>query len=280
MSNINYYSAEKISDYITQISSLTGEFMYLVEGTEKAALIDTCIGFGNLRDFVEKLTAKPVTVILSHGHVDHAMGAPEFDEVYMNMADKPIFQEHKALEVRRGYLMMSLGEKVADIEDSGFVPPSEPDFKELKNGMIFPLGGINLEIFETPGHTPGSITVLIREERILFLGDACNTFTFLFDENALSIKEYNQVLQKLDRATYGRYDRVLLSHGFGVAPKEMLTSVQSVCQDIMGGKADDLPFSFMGKQAYIAKAIGEDKRRSDGIWGNVVYNKNNIFPKG
>lgn len=272
MEKINYYSSEKISDRITQIKSLTGEFMYLVEGMDKAVLIDTCMGFGHLRDFVEKLTTKPIIVILTHGHVDHAMGAPEFDDVYMNMADKVLFQEHKPLEVRKGYILMGLGELAKDLEDADFVQPSDPDFKDLKGGMIFSLGGLDLEIFETPGHTPGSITILIKEERTLFLGDACNSFTFLFDEKALSVKAYSKVLHKLDKETFGKYDRVLLSHGMSVAPKDMIASVLSVCQDIMLGKADDIPFDFMGKQAYIAKAPGENK----GGMGNIVYDKNKI----
>ena len=276
MGKMNYYSAEKISDRITQITSLSGEFMYLVEGTEKAVLIDTCVGFGHLRNFVETLTSKPITVILSHGHVDHAMGAPEFSEVYMNMADKEVFQIHKQLEVRKGYIMMGLGEVAKDMEDNDFVPPADPNFKELNDGMIFPLGDLDLEIFGTPGHTPGSITILMKEERILFLGDACNTFTFLFDETALPIKTYSEVLHRLDDKTKGKYDNVLLSHGMSVAPKEMIDSVIGVCQDIIQGKTDDIPFDFMGRQAYIAKAMGEDHKRVDGGLGNIVYDKNKI----
>ncbi len=273
MGKINYYSSEKISDRITQITSLTGEFMYLVEGTEKALLIDTCVGYGHLRDFVEKLTEKPITVVLTHGHVDHAMGAPEFDEVYMNRKDKDIYQEHKRMEVRKGYIRMGLGDVSEELKEEDFVLPTDLNFKELKDGMIFSLGGIDLEIFETPGHTPGSITILIKEERILFLGDACNTFTFLFDDKALPVHAYCEVLQKLDQATNGRYDQVLLSHGISVAPKDMISSVLSVCQDIILGKADDIPFEFMGKQAYIAKAIGENRMRADGGLGNIVYSK-------
>ena len=81
---IQYYSAEKLNTHMTAIRSLTGEIMYLIEGEEKAVLVDTCLGVGHLRKFVETLTEKPITVILTHGHVDHALGAPEFDEVYMN----------------------------------------------------------------------------------------------------------------------------------------------------------------------------------------------------
>ena len=41
---MEYYSTEKINDHITLLRSITGELLYLVEGQEKAALIDTCLG--------------------------------------------------------------------------------------------------------------------------------------------------------------------------------------------------------------------------------------------
>lgn len=41
-------------------------------------LLDT--GTGSMKSCVQELTDKPFIVLLSHGHVDHAMGAPEFDE--------------------------------------------------------------------------------------------------------------------------------------------------------------------------------------------------------
>lgn len=52
----DFYRAEKVNDRITAIISFTGEIMYLVNGSERSLLIDTCVGAGNLRDFVERLT--------------------------------------------------------------------------------------------------------------------------------------------------------------------------------------------------------------------------------
>lgn len=60
----DFYRAEKVNDRITAIISFTGESMYLVNGSERSLLIDTCVGAGNLRDFVERLTEKPLTCCL------------------------------------------------------------------------------------------------------------------------------------------------------------------------------------------------------------------------
>ena len=49
-------------------------YCYLLIGKERALLFDTAYGVGNLREFVEGITDKPVTVVNSHGHFDHTGG--------------------------------------------------------------------------------------------------------------------------------------------------------------------------------------------------------------
>lgn len=160
---VDYFRKEKVNEKITAIRSRSGEIMYLVEGSEKAVLIDTCLGIRGLRSYVEALTDKPVTVILTHGHVDHAMGAPEFDKVYMNSADNDLYARHSALEARKGYIEANIGgfeEWLSD--DNSFVAPKTADYYELKDKMVFSLGGISIEVYELPGHTLGTMAALIK----------------------------------------------------------------------------------------------------------------------
>ena len=78
------YMSWKINDDTHIISFMGGsQFMYLLEGEEKALLIDTGWGAGNLRTFVEKLTDKPVIVTNTHGHLDHSGGNGEWESVLM-----------------------------------------------------------------------------------------------------------------------------------------------------------------------------------------------------
>ena len=59
------YMAWKLDSATWIISFMNGtEYMYLLEGEEKALLIDTGYGTGNLRAFVEKC----VTVLGTNGH--------------------------------------------------------------------------------------------------------------------------------------------------------------------------------------------------------------------
>jgi hydroxyacylglutathione hydrolase len=272
-----YFKSERISDNVTRIFGPAGELMYLVEGKERAALIDTGTGVGDLRTFVENLTKKPYFVLLTHGHVDHAMGAPAFADVYMNPADKEVFASHSDIMVRKEFLQMSMGENYWMVKEEDFTPIGSSDrYKPLLPGDKFNLGGIHLEICVGAGHTSGLVTILLVEERTLLLGDACNFFTFLFDEYALGVTSYEKTLIELDRETKGRYDRVYLSHGDGDAPKEMLDSVLAVCEDIKAGRTDDVPFDFMEYKAFIAKKTDHTMRRLDGGLGNIIYSKEKI----
>ncbi len=50
------------------------------------------------------------------------------------------------------------------------MPAKRPDLF-LEEGSIIPIGDLNLEVFDCPGHCPGSVTLFERHERILFTGD-------------------------------------------------------------------------------------------------------------
>lgn len=273
---VNFIS-EKISPTVTRIHGITDEQMYLVEGSQRAALIDTGSGVGSLRTYVEGLTDKPVIVLLTHGHLDHAMGAPEFDTVYMSRKDHYIYNAHCDMELRKEYL--SQAPDFAKVEEQDYIPiASCSSFHDLKEGDSFDLGGITIQIFECPGHTLGSVVMLLKEERALITGDACNTFTFLFDWYTTDLLTYESSLRRLLAQTEESFDRIYLSHRNSDAPKELIRGVLQVCDDIKSGRTDDIPFEFMGQTAYIAKAILTEDIRLDGGVGNIVYNKNNIYP--
>jgi glyoxylase-like metal-dependent hydrolase (beta-lactamase superfamily II) len=276
MKQLKFFKSEKISENVTRIFGPTGELMYLVQGSNKAALIDTGTGVGNLNEYIKALIDKPIIVILTHGHVDHASGAPNFEEVYMNHADDEVYKEHIDFEVRKGYVQAQYKDFNKIIE-SDYVPQkSSSAYKELREGDIFNLGGINLEIYNAVGHTPGQMAVLFKEERMLMTGDAANHATFLFDQFSHGITSYEKAMKDLLSKTNGKFDKILLSHGTGNAPKELLENIIQLCQDIKVGNADDVPFDFMGQRAYIAKKANEQFERVDGGVGNIIYSKEKI----
>ncbi len=279
MNSQSFYSHEPVSDRVEAIHSLTGEIMYLIKGSEKALLIDTSVGVPGLRELVDSLTELPLTVWITHGHVDHAMGAFFFRdcELFMNHADDAVFAAHSAGEVRRGYLAGSVREdpeRWAGTELCPAIPVSS--FHDLCDGDVLDLGGIRAEACFLPGHTPGTMVVLIPEERILITGDAANSAVFLFDAFSSTVESYRENLLTVADRLQGRYDRCFQMHGWMNASGDLLVSLVRLCDQILVGETDDVPFSFMGTTAFLAKAMDKFYRRLDGGEGNIIYNKEKV----
>ena len=69
---MQYFETKRMTDHIIRITDRTNVFSYLVIGEERAALIDTGTGFGDMSALTAQLTDLPIIVILTHGHCDHA----------------------------------------------------------------------------------------------------------------------------------------------------------------------------------------------------------------
>lgn len=197
--------------------------------------------------------------------------------------DAEVYREHSNFEGRKGYVL-GCAEHGADpeliraITDDAFMEPIPFErFRCLQSGDRFELGGVSVEVLPGAGHTPGSLTMLIPEWRVLLLGDACNPSTFLFDHRALSVSEYRAVLTELKEETDGRYDRVILSHGTGEVSTDIIDNVIEVCDEVLNGTADNEPFwSPFGTGVFAKKMNYEHYCRVDGKEGNIIYNPERI----
>ena len=172
--------------------------MFLIRGEERALLVDTGLGGGNLRAQVEELWTGPVTVVNTHGHTDHAGADWQFPEVLAHPADWR--------EIRRGN------------------PECEMCLRPLRAGDRLDLGGRSLEVIETPGHTPGSIALLDRERRLLFGGDnVSDRPVFLFLPGA-SLTDYLASLRRL-AAGSGAHDVIYACHGTAAPQVEQVQAL-------------------------------------------------------
>lgn len=155
----------------------------------------------------------------------------------------------------------------------------DKQFLPLEDGMTFDLGGIHIEAYALPGHTPGSMVFLLCELRTLILGDACNNSTFLFDTDSSPLEVYRENLLRVRDLTAGKYDHVYISHHEMETGTDIMDNVLDVIDDVMAGNGDDIPFEFMGQHAFIAKKCNKRFQREDGVCGNIIYNKDNLYKK-
>lgn len=201
------FELNRVCAGVTHIRDAMGVCMTLIEGDKAALLVDTGYGTEDVAAFVRTLTRKPLTVLLTHHHHDHALGARWFDETRMfpeDMAEWPVFTGE---DKRRVVLSQAIGKGL---------PVSEADFlagecrmpKPMSKGT-YDLGGLSVEIIPCPGHTPGSCVVYVPQEKLLLTGDDWNPCTWLFFEAALGVREYRQNVRRLLQLDF---ERVLCSH--------------------------------------------------------------------
>ena len=148
---------------------------YLVEGTERAVLIDAGNGIGNLREVAEALTDLPLSMVLTHEHYDHVGAAWRFESVaaYDNAASLARLAEGRSTESLQRYVTDEyLWKPLPEGWDPSTwtIPPLEPT-ELLHDGDVIDLGGRRLEVIYTPGHSPGSMCLLDGANRLLFTGD-------------------------------------------------------------------------------------------------------------
>lgn len=242
-------------------------YMYLVIGKERAALIDTGYGVGDLKAYVRSITKLPLVVLCSHGHVDHASGSAQFDEVYLSRKDWELEREHTQVEKRIGIAEALCGTKP---QRENMIPQRMGTYLDLEDGKVFDLGGLTIETIFCPGHTQGCMCFLIKELRLLLLGDACNSNTFLFFPEAGKIVDYLESLNRLNGRT-DEFDHAIFFHPDNYGDKNNIEENIVVCREILDGKDGRIACEVLGCKVFSAKETDDTKHRIDGKSANILY---------
>ncbi len=240
------YKTRKISDSLYQIQEKHSDkapavYMYLVIGEDKAAMIDT--GFGvvdYLRSEIDKITDKPVVCILTHGHPDHAGAAALFDDIWMHPDDGPIVMENISYE-RREMDCFGRGDVDDDLHaycEEHMVITDSLNYKPMRAGDVFDLGGITLEVYEIPGHTKGSVALFNKKDNYAMIGDAFAPHTA--PEERVDLADYADGLETFDKAIN---DDTLLYYGHSEEPLDhcYLKDTAAACREILAGMGENDP---------------------------------------
>lgn len=141
-------------------------WMHLIVGQERALLIDTAFGIGDLRGLVETLTDKPVDVVNTHFHGDHSAGNGQFETVFIHKYDIPYLEMSEKAENR---LLPAPG----TYREEDIIPLRSAKHIAMEDGFVFRLGeGHEVEVIHMPGHAAGGCMLLDRKYNLLFSGDA------------------------------------------------------------------------------------------------------------
>ena len=131
------------------------------EATTRGAVVDPGGDVDRILDAVEKTGMTVEKILLTHGHIDHAGGAAELKE----RLGVPIEGPHAADR----FLLERLAEagRSYGIADSREVTPD----RWLAEGDEVDVAGIAFTVLHCPGHSPGSVVFVNREQRFALVGD-------------------------------------------------------------------------------------------------------------
>ena len=238
-------------------------YMDLLVGTHHALLFDTGYGFGSLKDVVRSITDKPLYVVNSHGHVDHACGNEQFGGAYIHQLDMELAMEHNGRDMRMAEL--DTEEVPMDFDLEAHLSLGTGELKPAGEGFTFDLGGMTMEVIHLPGHTAGSIGLWCPERKLLWVGDAMNCFVWLFLPEAQSLETY---IASLHKAAALPFTHMIQSHEPCPVPKRKLWDYLDLAEhlDFEQGALVPAPLGYEGETRICTRCgIHYDDREHPGF---------------
>jgi len=240
-----WFTANELYANVWQISDHGADNIYLVEGRDSSLLIDTGLGGADLASYIRKLTSKPLIVLNTHGHPDHAGSNYQFEKVYMHSADTLAARQCNSPEAREGSSKTMLQGNIPSGKELFRGRPIHTKLIPVPDGYVFNLGNRRMQVIEAPGHTPGEICILDVENKLLFSGDNDNTLVWLFLQNSKPLHEYLITLEKL-AGRLSEFNTILPGHG-GPLPSDFILDQVKCVKGILDKSLESKPYkSFAG----------------------------------
>ncbi len=241
---------------------------FLAAGTERAVLVDTGLGLADIGVAVRGLTDKPVLVVNTHSHSDHRGGNRHFADVAAHplalaSLAGPVDQDYLA-----GYLAIARDQLAAyqrarEADDRFFhqftattrprplpagaarwTVPGGPAPRPLAHGERIDLGGRELTVLHTPGHSPDSLCLLDERAGLLFAGDTLITGDFWAHTPDTEIEVFAATLRKLADELAGGLTAIYPAHTLRYRARPgLLTAAADAFAAIIAGTSAGLPGS-------------------------------------
>jgi len=233
------YPVEKLADSVYRINEFHCANMYLFVGTERALLVDTGTGMGNIKDTVRQITNLPLDVVITHAHCDHTGGSSHFDEIYVHEDDFCFGNKLQSTLFCRKifYIVQSMNEltkkyntSIKDVRFGGHKTKWIP----IKDGKEFDLGNKVIKVKHTPGHTQGSITLIDEKDKVCIIGDNISTNNLICLPHNTTVEEWFQTALYLKDMS--KEYKLYFGHMDGKITDELIDLAISYATEVMKKK--------------------------------------------
>ncbi len=130
------------------------------EVSGRALVFDPGDDVAEIQTILERRGLSVEKIVFTHAHIDHIGAGAEFKRLtgaptYLHRAELPV--------------LASLPQQAAWL---GVPPPEAVEIDEfLEEGDTVEFGGRTFDVLFTPGHSPGSISLYSREDKLIVSGD-------------------------------------------------------------------------------------------------------------
>ncbi len=180
-----------------------GPFMvnsYLVVNGKRAMIIDPGSGIGSILSKIDAEELELEAIVATHGHIDHVDGV----NIVKNKFDVPFYINNIDLDLLKNVSMQA---NMFGIPSPGEITQN----RELPGSGDIEIIGLNLELYYTPGHSKGSVSIKIDD--VVFSGDTL--FNFSIGRTDLPGGSHEELIKSIRENLLIMPDetRVLSGHG-------------------------------------------------------------------
>jgi hydroxyacylglutathione hydrolase len=128
--------------------------------TKRGVVVDPGGDLPRIREAIAAAGVTIETILLTHGHIDHAAGAADLAAELgvpihgPHLADKPLLDRLESQGLQYGIPARAV----------------TPD-RWLAEGDTVAIGGAEFDVLHCPGHSPGSVVFFSKDLRFAFMGD-------------------------------------------------------------------------------------------------------------
>lgn len=268
-----YVEVYRLGDHVfglltENLDGMGDPWMYLILGPEKAMLIDTGFGLGDLKGLCRELTGgMELIVVNTHSHPDHGGGNAQFDKVYCHRDNVPMLETQNP---QMWDYLFEHGDRKnpgiwSEFDEKDIIPFRPYRIIGCPDGHIFDLGGgYQVELIHMGGHTPGSCAFLDKASRGLYMGDDLISMRVGMTGGPGSVTTMRDNFARL-AARKSEFDHVYAGHFATDLEKgtidAMLEACSAICADPIGNASYRV-----GKQCF---------RYVEGL-GSIAYSEESV----
>lgn len=162
---------------VTLIQDYDSDKMYLVQGTDRAMVLDA--GYfdaddaANLYETARKIVGegKPIDLIIGHPHPDHVQMTHQFLCAENKALGAKVYINERGIEVLRDYVKRFGVSSKMFADEAAASEAYDAQLETLKNGDVYDMGGTKFNVIELPGHQVAGIMLFDTATGNLFTTD-------------------------------------------------------------------------------------------------------------